>query len=83
MVLAWTNNCNGFLPAKESRTKMQRGNFHTCLIMMKNKQYKNNKRNVKTYTADLVTTNTETGTITHETLKEYGCLNMVPNQRQR
>ena len=28
-------------------------------------------------------TNTETGTITHETLKEYGCLNMVPNQRQR
>ena len=21
--------------------------------------------------------------ITHETLKEYGCLNMVPNQRQR
>ena len=37
----------------------------------------------ETYTAYLVTTNTETGTITHKTLKEYGCLNMVPNQRQR
>jgi hypothetical protein len=62
---------------------MQRGNFDTCLIMMKHEQYKNNKRNVKTYTAYLVTTNTVTGTITHEILKEYGCLNMVPNQRQR
>ena len=60
---------------------MQRGIFDTCLMKTKNEQYKNNKR--KTYTAYLVTTNTETGTITHETLKEYGCLNMVPNQRQR
>ena len=25
---------------------------------------------------------TKKETITHETLKEYGCLNMVPNQRQ-
>ena len=57
---------------KESRTKMRRGNFHTCLMTTKNEQYKNNKRNVNTYTAYLVTTNTETGTITHETLKEYG-----------
>ena len=62
---------------------MQRGILDTYLMMMKNEQYKNNKRNVKTYTAYLVQTNTETGTITHKTLKEYGCLNMVPNQRQR
>ena len=48
-----------------------------------NEQYKNNKRNVKNPKQPyLVQTNTETGTITHETLKEYGCLNMVPNQRQ-
>ena len=61
---------------------MQRGQFDTSLMKKNHKQYKNNKRNVKTYTAYLVTTNTETGTITHEILKEYGCLNMVPNQRQ-
>ena len=36
------------------------------------------KHNTKTYTAYLVQPNTET-----ETLNEYGCLNMVPNQRQR
>ena len=37
---------------------------------------------MKTETA-LSGANTKTGTITHETLKEYGCLNMVPNQKQR
>ena len=60
---------------------MQRGILETCL--MKKKKQTIQKRTVKTYTAYLVQTNTETGTITHETLKEYGCLNMVPNQRQR
>ena len=61
---------------------MQRRILDTCL--MKKKKTNNTKTTtVKTYTAYLMTTNTETGTITHETLKEYGCLNMVPNQRQR
>ena len=58
-------SCNSLL-VKERRTKMQRGILDTCLIKNKNDQYKNNKRNVKTYTAYLVTTNTETGTITHQ-----------------
>ena len=52
--------CYGFLRVKESQTKTQRGNFDTCLMKTKHDQYKNNKRNVKTETAYLVTTNTET-----------------------
>ena len=71
--------CYGFLQSKERRTKMQRGYFDTSLIKNITNKYKPRKPK-QPY---LVQTNTETRTITHETLKEYGCLNMVPNQRQR
>ena len=48
---------------------MQRGYFDTCLIKDKHEQIQNNKPK-QPYP---VQTNTETGTNTHETLKEYGC----------
>jgi hypothetical protein len=54
-----TGMCNGVRLSKESRTDMQRGGYT-----------KTTKRNVKTYTACLVNTNTETGTITHEIQSE-------------
>ena len=41
-----------------------------------NEQYKNNKRNVKNRNSPIWCKQTQRP-------KEYGCLNMVPNQRQR
>ena len=66
--------CNGVRLSKESRTKMRRGGYSCSLIerctIHEITKIQNNKRNAKTYTAYLVTTNTETGTTTHKTHSE-------------
>ena len=86
-------NCHGFHMVKESRTKLQRVYCDPCLIKQTlhesiQKTQQNNKRNENrnslnwcklTQNKDVKTLRT----ITHNTTKEYGCLNMVPNQRQR